>query len=193
MTALDAAGIAALGLAEVGEDVRIDDSARFFGAEHIAIGPHTRIDAHVVVTAGPEPVRIGAHVHLAAAAMVFGTAGAVLEDFANISSRVALYSTSDDFTGGALTGPTVDDDLRAVIAQPVRVGRHVVIGAGSVVLPGVRLGYGAAVGALSLVKWSVDEGVVVAGTPARPVTRRPLERLRAGERIVAERDRRRAA
>lgn len=191
MAALDTTGIAALGLAHVGRHVRIDDSVRLFGGGSISIGSHTRVDAGVVVTAGPGAVTIGDHVHLAAGAMVFGTAGVVLEDFANISSRVAIYSTSDDFTSGALTGPTVDDDLKAVLEAPVHVGRHAIVGTGSVVLPGVRLGLGSSVGALSLVKRSLDDGEIVAGAPAKTVGRRPLERLLAGEREVRERDRRR--
>jgi acetyltransferase-like isoleucine patch superfamily enzyme len=191
MTALDAEAIQALGLARVGDDVRIDDRASFFGAGSISIGSHTRIDAGVVVTAGPAAVTIGDHVHLAAGAMVFGTAGVVLDDFANISSRVAVYSTSDDFTSGTLTGPTVDDDLKAVLEEPVYVGRHAIVGTGSVVLPGVRLGLGSSVGALSLVKRSLADGEIVAGAPARTVGWRPLERLLAGEREMRERDRRR--
>jgi dTDP-4-amino-4,6-dideoxy-D-glucose acyltransferase len=187
VTALSAEQVARIGFASVGDDVRIDATAQFFGAEHISIGSHTRIDAQVVVTAGPAAVEIGAYVHLAVGALVFGTAGVALDDFANISSRVSLYSTSDDFTGGALTSPTVDDDLRDVTAAPVHVGRHVVIGTGSVVLPGTRLGTGASVGALSLVKRSVADGDVVAGVPARVLGRRDIARLLDGERTVRAR------
>jgi serine acetyltransferase len=43
------------------------------------------------------------------------------------------------------------------------------IGAGTVVLPGVRIGADASVGANSVVAEDVPEGARVAGVPARPI------------------------
>jgi len=51
----------------------------------------------------------------------------------------------------------------------VVVGERAMIGAGAVVLPGVRIGAGAQVAANSLVDDDVPPGVTVAGVPARPV------------------------
>ena len=62
---------------------------------------------------------------------------------------------------------------------PVRIEEHAIVGCGSVVLPGVVIGRGAAVGALSLVKRDVEPFTIVAGTPARPVGTRDRERLEA--------------
>jgi acetyltransferase-like isoleucine patch superfamily enzyme len=164
-------------LAAVGNDVRIDPTARIFGLEHVSIGSHVRIDCYTVITAGPEPVIIGDHVHLGVGVCLFGTAGIEIGDFASLSGRVAVYSTNDDFVGGHLVGPTAPRDLRNVHASRVVVGSHAVVGAGSVILPGVSIGRGAAVGALSLVKREVAEGEVAAGIPARPIGVRNLERL----------------
>jgi acetyltransferase-like isoleucine patch superfamily enzyme len=169
-------------LAAVGDEVRIDSTARIFGSEHVSIGSHVRIDCYTVITAGPEPVIIGDHVHLGVGVCLFGTAGIEIGTFASLSGRVAVYSTSDDFVGGHLVGPTVPPDLRDVQAARVIVGSHAVIGAGSVILPGVTVGRGAAVGALSLVKREVAEGEVAAGIPARPIGVRNLKRLNRLER-----------
>jgi galactoside O-acetyltransferase len=73
-----------------------------------------------------------------------------------------------------MTGPTVPERYKAVESAPVRIGRHVVIGAGSVVLPGCDVGDGAAVGALSLVNRSLPAWMIYAGSPARGI--RPRER-----------------
>ncbi|WP_135822620.1 acyltransferase [Halostella litorea] len=52
----------------------------------------------------------------------------------------------------------------------VVVGERAMIGAGAVVLPGVRIGEGASVAANSLVTEDVPPGETVAGVPARPMS-----------------------
>ncbi len=50
----------------------------------------------------------------------------------------------------------------------VEIGERVMIGAGAIVLPGVRIGDGARVAANSLVAADVEAGTTVAGVPATP-------------------------
>ena len=54
----------------------------------------------------------------------------------------------------------------------VHVGERAMIGAGAIVLPGVRIGAGAQVAANSLVTEDVPPGVTVAGVPAEPLDSR---------------------
>ncbi|MEW6081904.1 MAG: acyltransferase [Bacillota bacterium] len=54
----------------------------------------------------------------------------------------------------------------------VRVGKRVLIGAHSLVLPGVEIGDGAVVSACSLVNRDVPPGARVGGVPARPLEER---------------------
>jgi acetyltransferase-like isoleucine patch superfamily enzyme len=56
-----------------------------------------------------------------------------------------------------------------VASGPIVIEDDVWIGAGAVVLPGVRIGRGAVVGSLALVAHDVAELTVVAGQPARPI------------------------
>ncbi len=51
----------------------------------------------------------------------------------------------------------------------VNIGKNVLIGANCTVLPGVDVGDGAVIGALSLVNCDVPPGAFYAGIPARPV------------------------
>jgi acetyltransferase-like isoleucine patch superfamily enzyme len=166
----------------VSAEAQIHPTVLVFGAEHVEFGENVRIDAHCIITAGPGRVTIGDNVHIGAAAHLFGTAGIEIADFANVSSRVSLFSTNDDYTEGYLTNPTVPEELRKVTEALVTLGRHAIVGCGSVVLPGVVVGDGAAVGALSLVKDDVEPFTVVAGTPARRIGVRDRERLLALER-----------
>lgn len=156
----------ALGLRSCGQDVRISRDARIYGASAVSIGDHVRIDDFTVITAREE-VRIGRNVHIAQFCGLYGGAGLLMEDFSGLSSRVAIYTQSDDYSGGVLTNPTVPARFRSVKAARVSIGRHVIIGSGAVLMPGVRLGEGSAVGALSLVTHDVKPWTIVGGVPAR--------------------------
>jgi galactoside O-acetyltransferase len=166
-----------LGFAACGSDVIIDQGARFFGASHISLGSHVRIDTFAIITAGPRPVVVGDYVHIAAGAYLFGTAGIELEAFSELSSHAIVYSASDDFTDGYLSNPTVPTRYRKVSEGHVTLRRHTVVGAGAVILPGVTLGRGCAVGALTLVKRDVAPYAIVVGQPSRQVGIRDASRL----------------
>ncbi len=169
--------VRSIGFAACGSHVLIEESAKIFGAPSIRLGSHVRIDAFAMLSAGPGELVIGDHVHVAAGVCLYATAGITVETFASLSARVCVYSVTDDFTGGAMTNPTVPIGFRDVTAKPVSIGRHVLVGAGSVVLPGVTLARGAAVGALSLVRGDVEENEIVAGNPLRHLGSRDGERL----------------
>jgi len=51
--------------------------------------------------------------------------------------------------------------------RPVHIGRHVWIGGGAILLPGVTVGEGAIIGAGSVVTRDVPAGATVKGNPAR--------------------------
>ena len=156
----------AMGIRSVGAPVWVDRSVRFFGPERISMGSRVRIDCFAILSAGTEGIRIGSHVHIAAGCFLFGSGGEiVLEDFAGLSSRVSVYTASDDYLGGHLTNPTVPDEYRKIQRGRVHLGRHVIVGSGAVLLPGVSLGAGAAVGALTVVRKSVPNCAIVYGNP----------------------------
>jgi dTDP-4-amino-4,6-dideoxy-D-glucose acyltransferase len=161
-----------IGFARVGENVQIDDGARFYGADRISLGSNVRIDGFAVLSAGPDGIAIGDYVHLAVGALISGAARIELHDFANISSRVAIYSSNDDYHGYSLTNPTVPDRFRKVHTAPVVIGKHVIVGSGALILPGVTIGIGAAVGALTIVKHDVAPFTIVAGPSGRVIGKR---------------------
>jgi galactoside O-acetyltransferase len=158
-----------LGFAAIGTDVSVSDHASIYGVSRIALGSHVRIDDFAVLSAGAEGIRIGSYVHLACHCSLIGKALIEVGDLSTLSSRVAVYSSNDDYTGAGLTNPMLPMQYRRVTDAPVRIGRHVVVGSGSVILPGVTVGEGAAVGALTLVNRSLDPFTIYAGIPARRV------------------------
>ena len=74
-----------------------------------------------------------------------------------------------------------------VISKPVLIGRHVIIGSGSVVLPGVKIGMGTSVGALSLVVKSLEEWGVYLGAPAKRIKARKKDLLEQEKLLLNER------
>lgn len=156
-----------LGFASIGKNVFISNKASIYGADKIHIGNNVRIDDFCILSAGKEGIYIGNNVHIACFTSLIGKEKITIEDFSGISSRVSIYSSTDDFSGNYLTGPTVNSDYTNVISNPVYLHKHVIIGSGSIILPGVTLNIGVAVGALSLVNKSFPEFTIVGGTPAK--------------------------
>jgi galactoside O-acetyltransferase len=181
---LDPDELAGLGCAYVGRGVRVHRLANLVAPDRLSIGDHSRIDAFVTVSAAGG-VEIGRYVHIAGYCYLSGGAGIQMADFSGLSSHVAVYSTSDDYSGAAMTNPTVPDDLLNVTRAPVRIGRHVIVGSHSVVLPGVDIGDSAAVGALSLVAHSLAPCGIYSGVPARWRRARRLEHLDLEQRLAA--------
>lgn len=176
-----------MGFAALGVDVQLSDRAAVYGASRIALGDYSRIDDFCVLSAGEGGIAIGQYVHVAVFCSLIGAERIELEDFSGLSSRVAIYSSSDDYTGSALTNPTVPAEYTRVHHAPVRVGRHVIVGAGSVILPGVTLGEGVAIGALSLVSRDCESFTVYSGVPARRVGPRSRQLLEVEQRFLASR------
>lgn len=158
--------LAALGLCKVGVGVKLSKKASIYGASRIEIGDFCRIDDFCVLSAGAGGIQLGRNVHVAVFSVLMGRESIFLDDFANISSRVSIYSSSDDFSGQYMTGPTVPDEFTGVYSGAVRVLRASIVGTASVVLPGVTVHEYCAVGACSLVKRDCEPFGMYAGVPA---------------------------
>jgi galactoside O-acetyltransferase len=161
-----------LGFSNVGENVKISKKASIYGASRISIGDNVRIDDFCVLSAGEGGITLGSHIHLAVYSCFIGAGHIQIGDFCNISSRVAIYSSSDDYSGAFLTNPTIDSEFTNVEHAPVTLAKHVIVGSGSVILPGVTLEQGVAIGALSLVNRSLAAWGVYAGQPAKYIKAR---------------------
>ena len=111
----------------------------------------------------------GINIHLGTA--VFINAGCVILD----SAPVHIGHNTLIGTGAQIlcADHHRDIDKRRAgieIAYPVTIGADVWIGAGAIILPGVKVGDGAIIGAGSVVSRDVAAGVTVVGVPARSRT-----------------------
>jgi galactoside O-acetyltransferase len=82
-----------------------------------------------------------------------------------------------------MAGAMAPAEFRNVQSAPVVFQKHALVGAGSIILPGVTVGTGAAIGAMSLVKQSVAEFTIVAGNPLRTIGERSRHLLELEARL----------
>ena len=177
MAMLSREAIQALGFSSVGDNVQISDRASFYGAARITLGNNVRIDDFCVLAAGVGGIVIGDYVHIAVSASLIGSGKITMSDFSGISSRVSIHSSSDDYSGATMTNPTVPSEYAGVTHADVFLGKHVIVGSGSVILPGVTLEEGVAVGVLSLVHKRCEAFGIYAGNPARRIKCRKQDLL----------------
>jgi galactoside O-acetyltransferase len=170
-----------LSLRKVGRDVVVFPLAKIAQPECVSIGDSVIIDDFVLILGGRE-TRIGSFVHIASFVSILGGGLCIVEDFAGISSGTRVYSGNDDYLGGSLTGPTVPPRFRVAVRSFVHLEKHVIIGANCVILPGVTIHEGAAIGAGSVVTKDCAPWTVYAGSPVRPLKPRRMERISELER-----------
>jgi galactoside O-acetyltransferase len=173
-----------LGLKHVGKHVRISDRASIYNAELISIGDYSRIDDFCVVSG---KVTMGRNVHFSVFCNIAaGEPGITFEDFAGIAYGVQVFAQSDDYSGRWLTNPTVPDVYKRETKKPVRIGRHCLVGTSSVIMPGVDLAEGTAVGAMSMITKSTEEWSIYFGIPAKRIRARSRELLELEARYIAD-------
>ncbi len=167
------------GFRHLGENVQIKRNAGIFFTENVSIADNVRIDDFsIIVASNPDkPVVIGSYVYVGARGYLHGREGLVMEDFSTVAPGVQIWSETDDYSGGKLTNPTVPREYRGGKSGRVTLEKHVIIGAGSIILPDVTVGIGSSVGAQSLVTRSLDPWGMYAGIPVRRLRDRSKDLL----------------
>jgi acetyltransferase-like isoleucine patch superfamily enzyme len=155
----------------------IYDLAKVVNRENLQIGDNSQIDDFVFINAG-EKTTIGRYVHIASFCSVIGGGIFVMDDFSGLSCGCRIITASDDFTGAALTNPTVPSEFTQVSKSFVHIGKHAILGTNVVVFPGVTIGEGAAVGAGSIVRKDLLPWTVYAGVDCKKIKDRPFEKIR---------------
>jgi galactoside O-acetyltransferase len=169
-----------------GKNVKISTMARFYNPEMISIGSNVRIDDFCVLSGGTG-ITIGSHIHIGCGCYLFGGAGITIEDFAQFSTRISVFSQSDDFFGNCLVGPQIPLKYKPdMFSGAVTIRTHSLIGTNSTIMPGVTIGEGAAIGAHSLVKKSCAPWSIYAGVPARRIEIRKNKMLQYEKDFLEE-------
>jgi acetyltransferase-like isoleucine patch superfamily enzyme len=173
-----------LGFRSIGTNVKISDKAAIYDAGRIDIGDHSRIDDFCVISG---KVRIGSYCHIAPMCLVAGgQPGIEMADFCGLAYGVKIFSHSDDYSGETMTNPLIPKKFKKEFFSAISVRRHTIIGAGSVIMPGVVLEEGTAIGAMSLVIQSTEAWGIYTGIPARRRRDRSRELLSLESQFLKE-------
>jgi acetyltransferase-like isoleucine patch superfamily enzyme len=141
-------------------------SARVQWGPEIQLGRGTVVKAFAVVQSSGGAIRFGRDCAVSSFTHVSTNSGDVIVgDFVRIASNCALVGGSKE----------VHSRDRMIVEQPegdakgLWIGDDVLISAGAVIVPGVRIERGAVIGAGSVVTKDVPEYAIVAGVPAKVI------------------------
>jgi maltose O-acetyltransferase len=132
--------------ASCGRNVNIEHGADFESGGKLSIGDNSGIGIHARISG---PVEIGRDVMM--------------------GPYVQIYAV--DHRGSRMDAPVREQGMKS--AEAVHIADDVSIGAGSIILAGVRIGRGAVIGAGSVLRHDVPEYAVVIGNPAEIAGYRP--------------------
>ena len=110
-------------------------------------------------------IRIGKDSIIGENAVLDGRDTLTIGDHVDIASEVMIYNAEHD----------VNDENFAAVTAPVEIGDYVFIGPRAIILPGVKIGKGAVVGAAAVVTKDVVEGTIVGGVPAKFIAERKVK------------------
>jgi len=170
----------ALGLKSYGEQVFISRKVSIYSGKDIVLGNHVRIDDFCILSG---KIRLGDYIHIAAyTALYGGDKGITIMDYGNLSSKITVYSISDDYSGETMTNPMIPEEYKHVTSQPVLIEKHVIIGSGCVILPGLTLKEGSSFGAMTLINRSSEPWSINAGIPFKKIKDRSKALLKLEEK-----------
>lgn len=158
-----------LGFVSLGENVLLSRKTSIYGAESISIGNNVRIDDFCILSG---KIEIGSNIHISAYVALYGSGGIILEDYTGISPRSTVYSAMDDFGGDYLIGPVHSVSKTNVTGGVVTLKKFSQVGTHCVVFPGITIGEGTVIGAMSLVNKSLPSWGIYIGVPCRKLSDR---------------------
>jgi acetyltransferase-like isoleucine patch superfamily enzyme len=155
--------------AHVGKEVQVFSEALILTPEVIELGDCVRIDDYSRIEGG-KGTRIGKYVHICSFASIYGGGEAVIGDYCGITQGARLVTGTEQLN--FVMTAAAPAHLRNPLAGKIIMEPNSFIGANAVVLPNITIGEGAVVGAGAVVIKDVPPWVIVAGVPARIISKR---------------------
>jgi acetyltransferase-like isoleucine patch superfamily enzyme len=166
----------------LGRNVKISDKAALYNTELWDVGDNVRIDDFCVVSG---KVSFGRNVHIAIFCNIAGgTEGITFDDFSGVAYGCHVFSQSDDYTGKTLSNPTVPAEYKKERKEKIHIGRHCIVGANSIIFPGVVMADGCSLGAMSMLTKSTEPWTMYFGIPAKKLKSRKKDMLALEKRYL---------
>jgi len=173
-----------MGFKYLGRNVKISTRASIYNADQIEIGDSSRVDDFCLLSG---KITIGRFVHIAPYCnLAGGELGIIMENFSGLAYGVQVFTQSDDYSGKSMTNPLIFEKYRNVRKTSILVGKHTIVGAASIIMPGVKLREGTSIGAMSLVRKSTEEWSIYVGNPARKLKDRSRKLLELEKEFLKE-------
>ncbi len=174
------------GFVRIGENTKVSRKSSLYGIKGY-LGSNVRIDDYCILKGS---VHLDDYVHLAAFCMISGAhAPVTIGRHVGISTRLSLFTGSDDYSADTLGGPTTPAEFTTQIVGPVSIGDGTMIGAHCVILPHVKIGIGASIGAGCIITDSLPHGAVIRASRSTGRQRyRRWDIIRGMSEKVKERD-----
>lgn len=139
----------------LGKNVIIGKTVRIRKPQEVSIGDNTIIDDFTYISCAME---IGKNCHIASNVSISGGKGKLtMGDYSTISNGCSVHCASSDYRECSLDLPSVPEEEQfGGTVEDIEIGKYVVLGAHSCVLPGAKLPDGSAYGAYTLVKKDVN-------------------------------------
>lgn len=170
-------------LKHLGEGAIVGKTVRIRKPEEVSIGAYSIIDDFTYISCAAE---IGTHCHIAPQVTVSGGAGSLkMGNYCGIASGCSIFTCSSDYVLVSLDLPSVPEKHRfGGTISTVVFEDHVLLGAHSIVMPGVVLPQGFACGAQSVINpGSYEAWTLYAGNCPRQC--RSVKRQRATRLLAA--------
>lgn len=165
-----------IGFKKLGKNIFLSRKASIYNPQEIEIGDNVRIDDFCILSG---KICLNNYIHVAAySALYGGDVGIIVSDYCNISSKVCMYAISDDYSGESMTSPLIPDIFKILEKGEIFLDKHVIIGSGCTVLPGVHLSEGSAFGAMTLINRDSEAWSINVGIPFRKLRERKKEILK---------------
>ncbi|HGN1279171.1 acyltransferase [Proteus mirabilis] len=164
-----------IGFKSIGKNCKISSKASIYRPEEIEIGNNCRIDDFVILSG---KIYLGNNIHIAAFCnLSAGQCSILFEDFSGLAYGCHVFTGTDDYSGRTMTNPTVPLKYKGLKEKNIIIGRHSIIGTNSIIMPGVNIAEGTAVGALSMVTKSTKPWGIYFGNPAKRIKERKQDLL----------------
>ncbi len=139
-----------IGFKSVGKATLVSKDARFFSVQG-ELGDGVRIDAFSILTGH---ILLGKNVHVSPFCFLGGTGGTIrMGPHSGLSTHVSVFTKSADYSKQTLDAPKLTGN--------VSIGNHSIVGSGSTVMPGSKIGKNASLGCNCVIQGSVPAGSII--------------------------------
>ncbi|CEG12161.1 hypothetical protein MSIBF_A20001 [groundwater metagenome] len=165
-------------LRSIGQNVLIDVGVIVTNPENVTIGNNSHIDTYVKIEGGTNGyVEIGDYCHIAPLNVIQGEGGLKIKNYVGIAAGCKIYSGSNYYKDPTSKkkvlsmSASAPKEMQHIIRKEIIIDNFAFIGLNSVILPGIKIGERAVVGAGSCVMRDIPSKTLAVGCPAKVINK----------------------